>query len=483
MTLDVLLIVSGGILAMLGGGFVLFLSPGRYPSFLAAVALISLGLLQFGWARATYDVSGGQTWFELSLAFALPVSLSWVLLSRTLCLAPPSGLGPVWKGYIVAQAIAAVAAMLFVGFTPTWVSISFLKGAVIFPLRFGTTAMVALIMLNLVLTTASFESTYISLAPKPHRAFRPALLGILIATAFFGYVGITAMFSGFIASADISIGWVPVSILALALPFSLIRGRLLEVRVRRAGRPLIKTTSLAISVGVLAATATLLWITHATGWSIARGLWVLLASGAALGIAALAISNRISRRVQRLIDPYLNRRHIDPREISARVAGAVGESVTVAELCQIIPGNVRDLVGTDPVTLFLADMREPRFIVAASTLDPPPRVVVLTSEPLATELGRARRAIHLRGRPDDLEYIPIYVENAEQIRACAATSAAPITRADELFGFLLCGGQEGGRAAERPLLTMLDLVCRRYSARFEDIHMGDTQPGYPRSQE
>ena len=75
MTLDVLLLVVGGILGILGGGFVLFLSPGRYPSFLAAAALISLGLLQFGWARAIYDASGGQTWFELSLAFAFVLSM------------------------------------------------------------------------------------------------------------------------------------------------------------------------------------------------------------------------------------------------------------------------------------------------------------------------------------------------------------------------------------------------------------------------
>lgn len=469
MTLDVLLLVTGGILAILGGGFVLFLSPGRYPSFLAAVALISLGLLQFGWARSIYDVSGGQTWFELSLAFALPVSLAWVLLARTLCVAPQASLPLVWQIYIVGQALCAVAAILFVGLTPTWVSITIVKGLIVFPLRLGTVVIVTGILLNLVLTTASFEATYLSLASKPHRAFRPALLGILLATAYFGYVGVAGLSSGQIAFADISLGWVPVAILAFALPFSIIRGRLVEVHVRREARPLIKTTSLAISIGILAGTTMLLWMTHATGWSIARGLWVILASGAALGIAALAISNRINRRVQRLIDPYIYRRRVGHREISARVAGVVGQTVTAAELCQIIPANVRELVGTNPVTLFLVDAREPRFTVVSSTLDPPPPVVVLTSEPLATELSRTRRAIHLRGRPDDLEYIPIYVENAAAITACAAICAAPITCAEELFGFLLCGGQESGRAPERPLLPTLDLICRRYSARFDAL--------------
>jgi hypothetical protein len=481
LTLDVLLLVSGGLLAILGGGFVLFLIPARYPSFLAAAALISLGLLQFGWARAIYDVGGGQTWFELSLAFALPVSLCWLLLSRTLCVAQQPGLRPIWQIYIVGQGLSAVAAMLFVGLTPTWVAISVVDGATVFPLRLGTIVIVGGVLLNLVLTTASFEATYLSLASKPHRAFRAALLGILLATAYFGYVGVTGLSSGHIASTDIGFGWVPVSILALALPFSLIRGRLVEVRVRREARPLIKTTSLAISIGIIAGMTTLLWITHATGWSIARGLWVLLASGAALGIAALAISNRINRRLRRLIDPYIYRGSIDHREISARVAAAVGQTLSVGELCQIIPANVRQLVGTDPVTLFLADAREPRFIVVSSTLVPPPPVAVLTSEPLATELNRTRRAIHLRGRPDDLEYIPIHVENAAQITACAATCAAPITGSEELFGILICGGQGGAHASERPLLPMLDLICRRYSARFEALAVEGSPSGLSRT--
>jgi len=469
MTLDVLLLVVGGVLAILGGGFVLFVSPARYPSFLAAVALIALGLLQFGWARSIYDVSGGQTWFELSLAFALPVSLFWVLLSRTLCVAPQSSLSRVWQIYIVGQALSAVAAMLFVGLTPTWVSISVVKGVVVFPLRLGTLVITGGVLLNLVLTTASFEATYLSLAPKPHRAFRPALLGILIATAYFGYVGIGGLSLGHIVSADVSFGWVPVSFLAFALPFSIIRGRLVEVHVRREARPLVKTTSLAVSFGFLAFTIALLWMTHATGWSVARGLWVLAASGAALGIAALAISNRVNRRVQRLIDPYLYRGRIDQREISARIAEAVGQALSVAELCKIIPANAYELVGTNPVTMFLADEVESRFIVVASTLDPAPSVEILTSEPLAMELSRTRRAIPLHGRPDDLEYIPIYVENAAQIAACAAIYAAPITCADELIGFLLCGAQESGQAMERPLLPILDLICRRYSVRFEDL--------------
>jgi hypothetical protein len=83
--------------------------------------------------------------------------------------------------------------------------------------------------------------------------------------------------------------------------------------------------------------------------------------------------------------------------------------------------------------------------------------------PLAIELRRAGRAIRLRGRPDDLEYIPIYVENAAQLEACDAVCAAPLLVAEEMAGFLLCGERGSDPASRRQLLPLLDLLCARYS--------------------
>lgn len=468
MTLDAVLLLAAGLLAILGGGAILFLGRDRYPSFLAAASLVSLGLLQFGWARTIYDVTDSEVWFELSLAFALPVSLLWFLTSRSLFRRPGQRQSPVWRVYIVVQALSAIAALLFVGFTPTWVSVSFAEGGVAFPLRHAATAMVVAILLNITLATASFESIYFSLPREVRRGFRPGLLGILFAAACYGYRTISCLTTRSISSADLSLGWVPVSALALLLPFSLIRGRLTEARVRRRVQPVIQTTSLALSAGIIALTAALVWLTHATGWSVARGIWVVFACTAALAIAALTFSNRVNRRVQRLVDPILYRR-IDRREITEHVEGIAGGARDLSELCSLIPGNVRAVLGTDPVTLFLFRGRDARFVVVASTLTPSPDVAVLASEPLATELGRTRRAIHLRGRADDLEYIPIYVENAAQIAACAALCAAPLLRRDELLGFLLCGEQGHSHSVDRPLLPLLDLICRRYSDRLDSL--------------
>jgi hypothetical protein len=89
-------------------------------------------------------------------------------------------------------------------------------------------------------------------------------------------------------------------------------------------------------------------------------------------------------------------------------------------------------------------------------------------EPLAVELRRARRPIRLRGRADDLEFISIYVENGEQIEACAAACAIPLFGEEDLVGFLLCGAGSGSEV-RRESLALLHLASRRYAAHIERL--------------
>ena len=471
MNFDILILVSGGIVAILGAGLLVFLSPGRYPSVLAAAALASLGLLQFGWARAIYDVlgPGGESWFELSLALALPVSLCWMLLSRTLGVGTNPGRLGGWRYYIVAQALLSVGALVAVGAFPPRAALALDLSGTTFPLRPVGTGMLLAILLNLILLTASFESTYLTLPRAQRHAFRPGIMGILLASGSFTYASVSSVLAGRVTAADLSLGALPIACLSLLLPVSLIHGRIGEARTRQADRSLTRTTSLTIAVGYLIAATALITITRATGWSVARGLWFLVALGGATGTAALAVSNRLQRRVRRLVDPYFLARRAEYSTLSTRAAESVHPTRSIVELCELIPPNARDLIGADPVTLFVADEQRARFIVAASTLEPAPAVSVRDTDPLAIELKRAGRSIRLRGRPDDLEFIPIYVENAAQIAACRATSAAPITREEELYAFLLCGDPAGEGIARRPLLPLLDLVCRRYSAQVDRL--------------
>jgi hypothetical protein len=470
-SVDLLLLVGGGILTLLGAGLVLLLSPPRYPTFIASVALAGLGLLQLGLARAVYTgpEAGSGNWFHLTLALSISVAVAWTLLCRTLGMGPePAPLG-IWKFYIVGQALAALAGLVWVVFAAAPQEMAVVAGRMGYPLGDVGRVVAAGALLHLVLTTASFESTYLALRPSDRRAFLPALVGILMANGYFTYVCAASLASGFVAVADLGLGAVPVAALSFLIAFSLIRGRIAEVRVRREKRPLTRTMSLTTSVGFLVTMAAILWLTRVTGWSLARGLWVLAGVGAALGIAALAISNRIQRRVQRILEGFLYRRAIDGRTLSTRVEQAVHSARTRAELCAIIPENAREIAGADPVTLFLAEDDSARFVAVSGTIPSLPRLEVRHDDPLASELRRVQRAIPLRGRRDDLEYIPIYVENASQIHACQATCAAPIMREDELLGFLLCGAPHRKRERGGRILAVLDLVCPTYAARLESF--------------
>src|SRR5262249_3116819 len=154
------------------------LAPARYPTLLASIALGSMGLLQFGWARALVAGPGGATWFELSLVFALSVSLLWVLLSRTLGLGPyPTSLGP-WRFYVAAQALLTVGVLIWVTLGRGGEQSRPVATGSAFPLDPPAIVILVAILINLVLLTSSFESTYLALPRGPRRSFRPGLLGI-----------------------------------------------------------------------------------------------------------------------------------------------------------------------------------------------------------------------------------------------------------------------------------------------------------------
>src|SRR5678815_4240286 len=80
-------------------------------------------------------------------------------------------------------------------------------------------------LLNLILLTASFESTYFALPASPRRAFLPGLIGILAWTGYFTYVSVESLVLGSMHVGDLSTGAFAVIDVSVLLPISLIRGR------------------------------------------------------------------------------------------------------------------------------------------------------------------------------------------------------------------------------------------------------------------
>ncbi|MGE5176391.1 MAG: hypothetical protein ACM3JJ_08450 [Hyphomicrobiales bacterium] len=474
MSPDLFLLASGGLAALFAAAVIAFLGPGRYVAAVAGVCMAAFGLLQFGFARAVFERNawGVMAWFDRSLALALPVSALWILLSIALGRGDRVVARGAWRLYLALQAALSLAALLAVTLGEARVTPGLAEGAKNFPLSGLDRAILCGILLNLVLVSANFEATHLSLPRRYRRAFRPALGAVLVTSGAFTYLFASSLISGHVDSGDLALGSVPITLLSLLLPLSMIRGRVGEAHLVRGRIPITSTNSLLVAVAFLIGTAGILWLTRALGLSFGKGLFVLATGGLAIGIGAVAVSNRLRRRLQRLLDPIWYDPGASRGAIAARAVAPVERSRALDEACSMIPGNARDLAGLEPITLFLTSRDSDAYRPVASTIEPRPDVSVLAEDPLAVELRRARRPVRLRGRTDDLEYVSIYVENAEQIRACRAACAIPLPGEEDLIGFLLCGPERGTGTLGKDSLALLHAASRRYAAILERLAGG-----------
>jgi hypothetical protein len=469
MTLEIGLLLASGFIAVAMGGLVLTASPGRVASVLGGGALVLLGVLQLGFARAVFASAWGgrNTWFELCLVFSLPVSVVWVLLSASLSRTRHLGQLRGWRAYVLVQVALCVAAIVLMVASPLVAETPPGKMAVDVPIRPAGLAILGLVLVNVIVLTANFESTYLALPRRSRHRLAPALVGIVFCAGYYVYLIGWGLWHRHVTCSDLGISGVPVSVLALFFATAMIRGRVGEITLPESRKPLYRTTSLLLPVVTLAAVLGLLELTEVTGWSLARAGFTLMSTGVAAGIAALLVSNRLQRRVWGVLQPYLYRSRIRRGDLWTQLHRELEGAHTVGEWEHLVPACVRDLAGVRPVTLFLPDAGGRVYASVSSTLDPAPSERVRPEDPLACELKRARRPLHLHGRADDLEYIPIYVENGPQLRACDAACAVPLLSDGELLGFLLCGRPIDPEESSIERLPVLEFLSQGLSPRLE----------------
>jgi hypothetical protein len=466
---DLLLLAAGGLIALAAAGLVAILSPGGFVSLVAAAALAALGFLQFAFARAVFELgtTGAAGWFALSLSLTLPVSALWVLLSVMLGRTKGSrGLGA-WRWYLLLQLLLSAGAMFYALSGPAFPPEP--AGSRAFHLHGLQWAIVVLILTNVILLAAKFEATHLSLPPKRRETFRLALLGVLGCSGLLSYLIFSMLATGRAEVGDMGSSAVPASILALLLPISLLRGRIGEAHAPEDRLPATATTSLLLAVGYVAWTAILLWLTRSAGLNLAQGLLWITIGGVSVALLALAVSNRLRRKLDLFLDPVWFEPRAMRRMTSDRVLTPLDAANDLPGLCRLIPQNARSVADVDPVTLFLVDPAEHCFRAMGSTITPAPAVMIPEKEPLPVELRRARRPIRFTGRSDDLEYVGIYVENAEQIAACQAVCAIPILGDEGLIGFILCGARGGARQVRGEDLVLLNIASREYADRLERL--------------
>jgi len=477
MTFVLVPLLASATLALASGTLILIFRPNRVVTLLAAAALILLGLQQLGWARAINAMPVGDRnyWLDLTLVFWLPVSLAWLLLSATLARGIDPNRTHGWRVFVSLEAVVAIGMMVALyWYSPLDPSVIRAAGTGedVSLTTFGI-AVLALLLLNVSLISANFESTYVALSARWRRAFSPAVMGIIFLFAWCLVVITTSILFGRLSLWDVAKSSIALGFLSVVMPLSLVKRRGAEATVSAQLRPFYETLSFALGAGALLLAIGIVQTSVMTGWSVARAAWVVISCVMLLGLVAIAISGKFQLTLRRLLEPYLYTSRFDPELVWARLSQELDAAATHEDICRLIPGRTADITGVTPVTLFFARNGAAEYTIVGSTLDPAPAEQVGSDEPLVRELRGSRHAIHLRGRPDDLGLIPIYVENAKQIAACEAACAIPLNHRGELLGFILCGDPEYGREKLAGTLLLLEVVAQMVTTRLTSISRSD----------
>jgi hypothetical protein len=467
MNVTVALLLASGALALLSGAVVLLWKPNRVVSLLAAAALLLLGLQQLGWARAIDAISWGDRnyWLDLSLVFAMPLSLAWLLLAVVLARETEPEQARVWRLYVSLQALLSLGAVAGLHwFSPLG---RFLvegnRQAV--PLTSFAVLLLGNLLLNATFLSANLESTYLGLSARWRRVFRPVLAALVLLCGSWFYLAMRSTLTGRLSFRDLALTSIPVALLAAAAPVAFVRNRMAEASVTAQLKPFYETASFVVGIAAIVLLLALVQIAHATGWTLARAFWISTLCVALLGLGAVAMSRHLRGGLQRLVEPFLYTSRFDPEAVWTRLSHELDATSTRHDLCRMVPARTADIAGIGPVTLFMASSGASDFEVVASTLQPVPAERVAREDPLARELRASRHAIHLRGRAHDLGLIPIYVENAKQIAACEAACAVPLNEKGELLGFMLCGDPDRGRETLAGTLLLLEVVAQMVTTR------------------
>jgi len=469
-------IFASATLALASGTVILIWRPNRAVTLLAGAALLLLGLQQLGWARAISAIPLGDRdyWLDLSLVCWLPVSLSWLLLSITLARGTDPQRSHGWRVFVTSQALVSIGMVAALHwFSPLGRSVVAAGTGEAVPVTSFGIAVLAMLLLNVSLISANFESTYVALSARWRRAFSPAVLGIIFLFAWCLVFISSSILLGRLSLWDVAKSSIAFGLLSLAMPLSLVRRRGVEATVTAHLRPFYETRSFALGMGALILSVGIVQISALSGWSLTRATWIVVLCVTLLGVAALAVSGRFLLTLRRLLEPYLYTSRFDPEVVWSRLSHELDATSTRQDLVRLIPGRAADITGAGPVTLFLDSNGTEEYTIAGSTIDPAPVERVGSDEPLARELRGSRHAIHLRGRPDDLGLIPIYVENAKQIAACEAACAVPLNHRGELLGFMLCGDPEYGRERLAGTLLLLEVVAQMVTTRLTSLERGE----------
>ncbi len=377
-----------------------------------------------------------RPWVYLLTALGVPVLLSGYLL--TLVLGRGSPADAVKNSGVTLGGLLAVGilSLLFLRHDAFLLGYEWKAGSgslLLGPLGKGY---LSFLLVGAVFVGYNLESTYRLAGGIERERLRPVTLGLFGVLGFLTYVLTTGLLYSAIDLDNLVALVVPLIVGSLLTGYGFLRGTLVDTAVP-VSRSVVYSSFTAfaaalyvLAMGLAAQVATL------TRWSPGQVVTVSFVFLVIVTAIVFLFSNQFQRRARRFIDRnfYVNR--YDFRAQWYRVTRTLEPSQQTEGVLDAAHRMLREVFLADGVTIALRERggRSCRPRVGKGTGDP--AAVLTEHSPLCRKLIDGRRALLLDRQKDDLEYIPIYVENLEWLDHTASHLVAPLLVGPDLIGVL-----------------------------------------------
>lgn len=228
---------------------------------------------------------------------------------------------------------------------------------------------------------------------------------------------------------------IPLFIAGVVTALALARRRLSDMSVPLA-RPVVYYSSVSLTLAgafllSMAVLSKVLPVLTPEWKRIASVVFYLLVGGGGL---MLALSPRVSRGIRRFIDRNFYANRYDYRREWERVTTAIRPTASPEDLGRQIEALMGGLFEAERVAIHLKDPGGEGFRRVLGAAGVAPRVE--ESNALVQAFHRRPVPVLFRDTAEDIDLIPIPVENRETIQAMRADLCAPLTVGDELVGLL-----------------------------------------------
>ncbi len=332
-------------------------------------------------------------------------------------------------------------------------------------------AYLSYLLVGAVFVGYNMESTYRLAGGEARVRLRAGILGLFGVLGFYTYVLTTGLLYSAIEIDNLVAAVVPLTVAAILVSYSFLRGTLADTSVP-VSRSVVYSSFTAfaaalyvLAMGLAAQLASL------TRWTPGQVVTVSFIFLVILFAAAFLLSNRFQRSLRRFIDRnfYVNR--YDYRAQWFRVTRTLEPGHGSDGVLVEAEALFREVFLADQVTLSMRErggsVLRPRIGRGKDDRD----ALLLDSSPLCRKLEEERRPLLLDRQRDDLEYIPIYVENQEWLEHTASQVIAPLFVGRELLGLV---GLERSHPDDRfsyEDLDLLDCMAAQVAAVYRSMEL------------